>query len=494
MKLLEVLEKRKEIWFLIAFSVFFFLLRLPSVFEPYWYGDEGIYQVIGVALRHGRLLYRDIWDNKPPILYLLYAFFNGDQPTVRFFSLVTGIYAIFVFYYISKLLLKRTAVSINTTLLFTVLFGLPLLEGNIANAENFILPLSLTAILLVLTYGNQKKQRLWYVKLFFAGVLLGVAFLLKVVAIFDLAACTLFLFYLHYKNLSKIIQNIAELIPLYGGFVLPFLITLIYFISQHALNYFIKSAFLMNVGYVNAGNQFIIPQGLLIIKLIFLTIFCVFIFLRRKHISSDHIFIFLWSAFSIFNALFSQRSYTHYLLVFLSSFSLFVGLLLTQVFTKKVVYLKLLGYSCIFFMILGFFIQNFQFYGKNVRYYQNFLNFLSGRESFTAYVSFFDWSSVRDYEIANYITSHSHQDDTLFIWGDNAQLYKLSDKLPPSRYIVAYHIKISPKTWLEEQKKLQQVKPKFIVLMPGKGEPPLSLANYKNSIIIRNALVYERIY
>ena len=28
-------------------------LRIPSLFEPYWYGDEGIYLTIGQAMRHG---------------------------------------------------------------------------------------------------------------------------------------------------------------------------------------------------------------------------------------------------------------------------------------------------------------------------------------------------------------------------------------------------------------------------------------------------------
>ena len=42
------------------------LLRVPSLFEPYWYGDEGIYLTVGRSLRHGLALYRDVHDNKPP--------------------------------------------------------------------------------------------------------------------------------------------------------------------------------------------------------------------------------------------------------------------------------------------------------------------------------------------------------------------------------------------------------------------------------------------
>src|ERR1051326_55110 len=98
MKFLAKLEKQRVTWFLIITLFLFFLLRLPSLFEPYWYGDEGIYQVIGSALRNGRQLYSGIWDNKPPVLYLIYALFNGDQAGVRFFSLFFGIASVCIFF------------------------------------------------------------------------------------------------------------------------------------------------------------------------------------------------------------------------------------------------------------------------------------------------------------------------------------------------------------------------------------------------------------
>src|SRR5260221_5506199 len=139
MKLLKKLEQSKDIWFLLATFFGFFLLRLPSLFEPYWYGDEGIYEVIGYAMRHGRILYSGIWDNKPPLLYLIYALFSGDQFGAKLASLLVGVLSVVVLYFLAKKrLVKRLHVYIATGF-FTVLFGIPLLEGNIANAENFML-------------------------------------------------------------------------------------------------------------------------------------------------------------------------------------------------------------------------------------------------------------------------------------------------------------------------------------------------------------------
>src|SRR5947199_77352 len=139
MKTLKQLEKSRFIWILIAICVGFFILRLPSLIEPDWYGDEGIYQVIGIALHHRRGLYTDIWDNKPPLLYLLYALFNSDLFSVRLVSLLFGVTATIFFFFLSRKLFGEGKASIIATVVFALLFSTPYLEGNIANAENFML-------------------------------------------------------------------------------------------------------------------------------------------------------------------------------------------------------------------------------------------------------------------------------------------------------------------------------------------------------------------
>src|SRR3989344_5318606 len=56
---------------LVLFAIF--ILRLPSLFEPYWYGDEGIFAAVARNLNLGGTLYQTAWDNKPPMIYLTYA-------------------------------------------------------------------------------------------------------------------------------------------------------------------------------------------------------------------------------------------------------------------------------------------------------------------------------------------------------------------------------------------------------------------------------------
>jgi 4-amino-4-deoxy-L-arabinose transferase-like glycosyltransferase len=39
--------------------------------------NEGIYGAVAQEMRHGALLYKDVWDHKPPLIYLDYGFIQG---------------------------------------------------------------------------------------------------------------------------------------------------------------------------------------------------------------------------------------------------------------------------------------------------------------------------------------------------------------------------------------------------------------------------------
>lgn len=497
MKLLAVLEKSLSFWILLLTSLLFFLLRLPSLFEPYWYGDEGIYEVMGMGIRHGKLLYQDIWDNKPPLLYVFYSFFNGDQFSIRLLSIIFGIIAVVIFFFVARRLLN-TKESSNTvavticTLFFTVLFGLPLIEGNIANAENFMMTTTLLGFLYILSYSKKLNPQ----QLFIAGLFFSVSFLFKIVAIFDIASASVFLFILHYKNRWQIVQQLRSMIPLAQGFVLPILSVFLYFLFNHALPDFLSAAFSQNVGYVGYGNSFLIPHGLLFTKVTFLIITVLFLFLVRKKLSRPYIFLYTWLVFSIFNAFFSQRPYTHYVLVALPSVSLFFGMLFVQqkVFMQERKNLHLSTVNVlIFLVILLLFSHFFHIYKKNIEYYVNFITFIRGEKTLEDYQTFFDRNTPKDYAVAQFLKQHLKQNEGVFLWGDSAQVYKLSNTFPPGRYTVAYHISASPQSLTETREGIIMKKPRFIILM-SKRPYPFSLNDYNLKYQLQTRSIYERQY
>jgi 4-amino-4-deoxy-L-arabinose transferase-like glycosyltransferase len=474
MKIMERLEKSKQFWFVIFTTFFFFILRLPSLFEPLWYGDEGVYQVVGTALNHGKLLYKDVFDNKPPLLYWLYAFLHSAQFSVRFVSLIFGALSVVVFYLLSKKLFKSNSISYLTTFIFTLLFGLPVLEGNIANAENFmLLPIIVSALLIV----NQKKY-------FIAGLLLGLAFLFKIVAVFDLSAFVVFYFILNIDSFKKEVKLTSVIV----GFLLPFLFVSIYFLSNGTFMDFIKAAFISNVSYVSYGNRIGSLPVLLFIKLILLGAFLIFILTKRKKIDRSNLFVLIWFAFSLFNAFFSQRPYTHYLLTLLPSFCLMIGLILFEKKYRKIIIITFLLVLVV--VAKGFGVPKFN---RNVNYYQNFISYVAGKETMAQYQGFFDARTPYDYEIARFIRPRLGKNDTVFIWGDNAQLYQIIGTVAPTKYVVSYHITGYEDGFTTTQKALDKTKPEFIIVMQNSSPFAFDLTDYSLKISINNAAIYERI-
>lgn len=504
MKVLDKLEKRKEVWFLLFISFIFFLLRLPSLIEPYWYGDEAIYELIGLALNNGRMLYSQIWDNKPPLLYLIYAIANADQFTVRFLSLASAVTSTIFFYYLSDKLFRSNKINIISTLLYTFFFATPILEGNIANAENFMLLPIIGAGILVYKASEIKKippgQGKIYPALFFAGLLLGVAFLLKIVAVFDFAAFFIFLAFIFLpdrisiKEYEQQFKESLKKLAIYSfGFLIPLAGTLIYFFVKGSISDFVQATFLNNISYVEYKNKFIISQGFLLLKLVALTGATGILFWKKNAIPKSVMFIFLWFIFSFFNAFFSGRGWNHYLLVLLPSAILLTGLLFDRKAGKfKIAVLGLL--LILIYCVNLLFKVGPRTIGKTLQYYQNFALFITNNKSVRSYQEYFDRRVPRDYEVARFITNNTRPNDLVFVWGNNPQIYVLSNTLPPGKYIVEYHIKQSVKSIEETAHDLRRTKPRYLIILSDTTGYPFGVGTYINRISFEGANIYERTF
>ena len=144
---------------------------------------------------HGRLLYRDIWDNKPPLLYSVYALSLGDQATVKIFSIIVGIISI-VFFLLSQKLFNK--LRITFPIMFPYIFcylDLQFLKAILQMQENFLLPFTILAGLIIYNLSNSPQNETNNLKnssifnrkslIFTAGLLVGIAFLFKIVAVFE---------------------------------------------------------------------------------------------------------------------------------------------------------------------------------------------------------------------------------------------------------------------------------------------------------------------
>ncbi|MDP3998612.1 MAG: hypothetical protein Q8P89_03285 [bacterium] len=479
--------------FVLALAIF---LKIPSLFEPNHYGDEGIYQAIGQVIKSGGLLYQDVWDNKPPLLYLVYALSNGDQLSTRLLSLIFGLLAISIFYFLAqRIFSKRSKLALGTTLLFAILFSLPLLEGNIANAENFMLAPIILAFYLVFKNAPESKttQKLHsavpninLLPFFLAGLFLAFSFLFKIIAIFDLGALLVFTGISLWNRKNQLMKGGTALL---FGFALPIILTGIIFGAQGTFRAFLSASFSQNVSYIAWGNKLLIAQGALIGKIFLLAAFCFFLFWRRKNLSRGEILVFSWWGFSLFNAFFAGRPWIHYLLVLIIPFCLMLGL----VFSK----IKFRFLALVFILLTLLAGTRFWIYGKTFDYYQNFYSFILGQKSLSDYRDFWGDHVNRDYRVAEFIKSKTSVREPVFIWGNDAQIYVLANRPPVARYVVAYHMGFSPSAERDTTQSVLQKKPRYFIILESQEVLPPDLKSvltqfYRPTFEEKGYLVYEK--
>lgn len=402
----------------------FFLLRLPSLFEPYWYGDEGIYLALGQGIRHGLTLYSQIHDNKPPTLYYLAAL----SPTVFYFRLLLLLWMIPTVYFFSKLAKKFLAPKLASwsTLLFVVLTSIPLLEGNIANAEIFMLLPTILAVLFL--FKNKVKLK----DFFFSGFLLGFAFTIKVPVAIEFAFLFLWILAL-FKE--KFVVKLKNLFIFTLAFFLPIFLYLLYFASRGALNAFLFSALFQNFGYLSSwasgSHQSSLASGGLLTRgviMLFLWLLA-YLLCRRQKVSREFFFISAWFFAALMGALLPGRPYPHYLI------QLLPPLCLLLFYFKKYFFATLLT-----LFVFAFSLFRFKFYYYPVfSYYKNFIEYVFTKDK-DKYYRYFG-SDVPFYsQISTRVQQLSRPGDRLYIWGNQAQLYPLSGRLPATKYLVAYHV------------------------------------------------------
>ena len=461
--MLKIITKYKY-WFILSFV--FIVLRLPSLFEPYWYGDEGIYLTLGSAIRKGLTLYSQIHDNKPPTLYYLAAI----AQTVFGFRLLLALFMIPTIYYFYRLSLSffNQKISKIITFIFLIITSIPFLEGNIANAEVFML-LPTIAGFLIFIKAKKNISYLW------SGLLLGFAFTIKVPVAIEFGFLFLWLALSHLKEFKTKLSSILIKLLIFGSsFLIPIILFGIYFATKGAFPIFLSSALLQNFSYLASwatGTQTApASSGGLVTRLIFLLAFwlIIFLFKFKKIINSNLSFVLFWFGATIFGALLSTRPYPHYLIQVISP----LCLLLPFIFNFKKIIYSIISFVCLLFFYL--ITQKYHFYSfATLPYYQAF--YLSG--SVDKFHQYFGQDVISAQKIADYVNQNSSINDRIFIWGDIPYVYALSNRLPPGRYTVAYHI-TDFNGYIETISAFKIHLPKIIIYKPMNGRPFIQLDDF----------------
>jgi len=434
-KVLSFIEKHEVLLVILCVVA---LMRLPGLFEPNRYADEDIYLTIGQALRKGLLLYRDVYDNKTPLIYVV-AMIAGNVMWFRFILMIWNLINITVIWGLAKKLLANKWGVTIATVLFAVFSTLPLLEGEIANGEIFMIMPVAAALYLVLSKTGQLVEKgmvyLW------SGMLWSVAFLFKSPPLVELFGLFFFMtIYLSssWRDLGKKILD-KRLWLLAFGFLIPVLTSVFYFFLRGIGRVYLQSALLQNFAYISSGGGgsgklALLSGGLTTRALVMFGGLTLIWFFRRK-LGNHFGLISIWAVTAVFGAFLSGRPYPHYLIEMVGPLALLVGFLLTQPTVFAV------GFGVLISLLVAAGVVRYQFwYYKSLPYYQNFVAYIFGSKSKEQFYKFWGSNVTRDYELATYIDNVTNKDDKIFVWGTEPAIYAISNRLPATKYTVSYHI------------------------------------------------------
>ena len=448
---------------LIAFCLFW---RLPTLGDPPWLNDEGVYANVGKAILHGEALYRQVWENKPPAIYLLNAAAQAMAGSahvlfaVRLLALVAALIAQMAIF----LLLRRQA-GYWTALLGTVCAGaaidLPLLDGTTANAEIFLIAATVPAMNLLWSSLARARARpdkvVNAIPIALAGIGFGIAILFKLVAGADLLAA---LAVVAVACPGRRSRTAGVLI---AGTALPLAAVALWLASRGLLGDALYATVGYNEGYVSTGQGMHAPllsAGLLVLPAVLLLLG-----VRILHETSTAVHdevepgtippaVFAagslwWFGLALLGALASGRSYLHYYLqavppaaVCLALFAGGIGAsrerlarrLLAGFVAVWIVAIPAISVQAVAATRSGDPLAN-RIYG----YYGYFWEHLTGALGEQAFGDRMDARVERNVATASYLRAHPAEPRRLYVWGNAPWIYYLSGYEHATRFFSAYY-------------------------------------------------------
>lgn len=415
--------------------VFGFALRIPYFFHTMQDIDEGCHAAAAAVLMDGGLPYLNVVDSKPPGIYYIYLmtfilFGKYNMTAIHWVTFFWTLATAIILSLLAKRLEGKNAAVF--ALLFYLVFSAALYPKMIAaNCEIFMaLPYSLAVLLLWHGHVHEKGSYL-----FAAGVVSGLAPLIKQVGVVEVAAIVLyFLVVLPLLNgKKKILASIVALIKFGVGFILPIGAVALAFYKKGILADAIFWTITYPRRYVSLGassHEFVpqifaefIPFVLSTIILWILSGFWIkhiVVDLRnRKKAFSSHfsLFLILWLIASVSITLIGNRMYGHYFIQILPPLSLIAACFAGKCFNEKS------SSGCRYWKpaILALtVIPGIVFTGMAI--------------SFEATTD--TWGEIRpDFRPATeYVKMHTDPKDKIFVWGWFTPIYVYSQRTPSTRF------------------------------------------------------------
>lgn len=421
--------------------------------------DSSVFQVMGKGMIENKIIYKNLFDHKGPIVYIInaIAFIINNKYGLFIMELIIAYIGTIFVHKTAKIMLSKK-ISIIMSIIYIFISFKYLYGGNFTEeyAITFI-SIAMYYIIKILHKGEKNKKLNWII----IGITFAITFFIKP------TYCTIWAVFGLVQLICSIKdKKIKELIKAIGYMIFGMLIVsipiIIYLAVNGAIDAFIDAYFLMNIKY---SKSTIIQKiyGLLelliihkyFIYFLLMEISNVAILMFQKINKRTNIFVTLFFIISVILTGWSPTAYNHYLIQLAPCFTLeiiifiytlnqlvkekdILNLEIIKTLTSKFI-VKMITIPVIFLISVNLIV--FAINMKNKDYYYEDLK-----------------NSV--IEINNYIG----KDDEILVLGNNSYYYLLFSKQPKFKYFFQYPIIKYDETIKDETEKyIIEKKPKIII-------------------------------
>jgi 4-amino-4-deoxy-L-arabinose transferase-like glycosyltransferase len=415
-------------------------LRWPSLGFGLWNVDEAIHAAVARTLLDGGVLYRDAVDLRAPLSYYaeaaVFALAGENNLWAMRFLIALLIAGTAWSLFVAGRHLRGFAAGAGAGLIFAILTSCLFypVDAYASNTEWFLAFFTAAAAAMFLGgKGSLPSPR----RLFGTGLLLGGAFLSKQPALLELAAPATALLWLAWRRQLTAREFWSAGLALAAGWLLPVLLTVLYFAARGALGDLVFYSWTYNLAYygpeittADRAAALLISfrlllagaQGLLLALWVTGGGVLLYRLAQRQPTPEEKAahpasaYLLVWSLVALAGAASSGREFEHYVIQFLPAFALGAGLASAGAgqiarsaahrwFVRVGAALAVAGAAWLLFAIIP---------GKRHR----------------------TIPADPSQRVAAYIREHSAATDRIFVWGFHPDIYLEANRRAASRFVI----------------------------------------------------------
>ncbi len=491
------------------------VLGAPTLLFPFG-KDQGEYAYIGAAFLNGEVIYKDVFNVKPPMTHWLHAaatiIFGPYMSAIRILDFLWQLGAALCLFGIGKTLWRWWGWGLLTAVFYTIAYYHTDF-WHTAQTDGFInFPITLSVLLVIQeTIGRERRTgnrtRNW--PWIGAGLLVGLAVLLKYPIGLMLPVLGL-LYWLGNKERRK-----RPIILIIAGFTLPLLLFVIGLTVRGALDDFlqIQLGYIpeYNAGFVTADNYLAfswqifsqVVKNQLYLQL-FLGVLGLGILVMAIQRPKNRLLwlIPFWGFAALLHLVIQNKYYPYHALPLLAPLALFVTYFfqrISAVLTKQWPGARyvIAGSAALLLGLMMFSSASPYYHGDLSERYRPLMEIVEGEMALREYYQqdifgAYGWpvfSSRANLEVADYLFSHSQPDDEVFIWAFEPSIYFLAQRQTASRFIYNFPL-YGQFAWPEFRQQvvaeLTAAPPQVILVANGDAQPWLTGTEADSAAALRD--------